>query len=214
MTADDDRDLPTELSDAEVVAERWDGADLSGRTFQRVTFLDVDLTEASGSGVTFEHCTFRDCDLNAARFTDSAFVNCTFVRSSLFGARLEGCKLVGTAFDRCRFGAFEAVGGSWRFVRLPAADLRKTTFRRVDLREADLSAARFGGATLHHLDLVGAELHQTDFTGADLRGSDLSTFDLRDAVVRKAVVDLDQAVALVRSLGIDVREEVPLDPAL
>lgn len=210
---DDDRDLPTQLIDAEVVSERWDGADLSGRTFQRVSFLDVDLTDTVATGATFEHCTFRDCDLNVSRFTDSAFVNCTFVRSSLFGAHLHGCKLVGTQFERCRFGAFEAVGGSWRFVRLPGADLRKTTFRRVDLREADLSGARFGGATLHHLDLLGAELHETDFTGADLRGSDLSTFDLTTTVVRNAIVDLDQAVALVRTLGIDVREEVPLDPA-
>lgn len=202
---------PTPPTDSEVVNERWDGEDLSGRTFTRVAFVDVDLTEVTAAGATFDACTFRDCDLNATRFTDSGFLNCTFTKSSFFGARLEGCKLVGSMFDRCRFGSFEVVGGSWHLVGLPGADLRRTVFRRVDLREADLTGARLNDATLHHVDLAGAWLHQADLSGADLRGSDLSAVDPLAHQLRKAVVDLAQAVTLVRAMGLKVEEDAPLD---
>ncbi|MBO9524483.1 MAG: pentapeptide repeat-containing protein [Nocardioidaceae bacterium] len=150
---------PAPPTESEVVSERWDGEDLSGREFRRVAFLDVDLTDATATGATFEECTFRDTDLNAVAFTDSAFVNCTFVKSSLFGARFTGCKLTGSMFDRCRFGALEVTGGDWSFTGLP---------------------------------------------GADLRGSDLSAVDPVANPLRNAVVDLDQAVVLVRSLGLEV----------
>ena len=60
------------------------------------------------------------------------------------------------------------------------------------------------------VDLAGAWLHQADLTGADLRGSDLSAVDPVANKLAKAVVDLDQAVVLVRSLGLKVEEEVPM----
>ena len=103
------------------------------------------------------------------------------------------------------------MGGSWHLVGLPGADLRRTVFRRVDLREADLTGARLNDATLHHVDLSGAWLHQADLSGADLRGSDLSAVDPLAQQLRKAVVDLDQAITLVRALGLTVEEDVPLE---
>lgn len=201
----------TPPTDSEVAHESWEQDDLSGQVFRRVAFLDVDLTEATARGATFEECTFRDVDLNATRFTDTAFLNCTFARSSFFGSRFEGCKLTGSTFDRCRFSALEVIGGDWGFVGLAGADLRKAVFRRVRMREADLSGARLAGAVLHHVDLGGASLHQTDLSGCDLRGSDLSAVDPLSARLGKAVVDLDQAVGLVQALGVLVRPDLPTE---
>lgn len=189
--------------------ESWEREDLSGRTFDQVSFLDVDLTEVTAHGATFDGCTFHDVDLNATRFSDTAFLNCTFSRSSFFGARFEGCKLTGSTFDRCRFGALEVTRGDLAFVGLSGADLRKAVFRRVRMREADLSGARLAGAVLHHVDLSGASLHRTDLTGADLRGSDLSAVDPLTNRLAKAVVDLDQAVVLVQALGVVVSPDLP-----
>ncbi|WGX96603.1 pentapeptide repeat-containing protein [Nocardioides sp. L-11A] len=62
--ADRRQGAPTPTTDSAVVSERWDGQDLSGRTFRRVAFLDVDLTDAVARGATFEECSFRGCDLS------------------------------------------------------------------------------------------------------------------------------------------------------
>ena len=193
----------------EVVAEAWDERDLSGHTFERVTFLDVDLTGTTSTGAHFEDCTFRDVDLNASRHVDTAFVNCTFTRCSFFGARLEGCKLTGSTFDRCRFGSLEVHGGNWGFVGLPGADLRRTSFRDVRMREADLTGARLQDAALLRVDLGGATLDRADLRGCDLRGSDLSALDPATVRLEAAVIDLDQAVTLARGLGLDVSPDPP-----
>lgn len=193
---------PTE---SEVHHEDWDRRDLTGQQHTRVAFLDVDMTEVSGSGAVFDECTFRDVTLNAATLTDSAFTNCTFTRCSFFDATFTRCKMMGTMFDRCSYGVLKVFGGDWSFVGFPGADLRGASFRDCRLREADLTGARFEGASLTGADLSGAWLHAANLSGCDLRGSDLSTLDPLATEVKRAVIDVDQAVVLAGALGLDVR---------
>jgi uncharacterized protein YjbI with pentapeptide repeats len=75
------------------------------------------------------------------------------------------------------FGLFEVDGGDWSFTGLPGADLRRSVFRGVRMREADLTGTRFDDARVLRCDLSGAWLHQASFSGCDLRGSELSSFD-------------------------------------
>ena len=182
----------------------WDGRDLSGECHEKVAFLDVDLTEAVNDAGVFTECAFRGTRFNVSRHTGAAFVNCTFTRCSFFDATFTRCKLVGSMFDRCTFGLFKAEGGDWSFTGLPGADLRRSAFRDVRMREADLTGTRFDDAQVLRCDLSGAWLHEASFTGCDLRGSDLSSFDPGTVGLKGAIIDPAQALVIAASLGLVV----------
>lgn len=198
---------PPPPTESEVRHQDWYGRDMSGERHVRVAFVDVDLTEAVAAGASFDECTFRDCRFNASQHTDTAFVNCTFVGCSFFEAVFTRCKLVGSMFDRCSFGLITVDGGDWSFAGLPGADLRKCRFTDVRLREADLTGARLTNAAVRDTDLSGAWLHSADLTGADLRGSDLSSVDPMATPLKGAIIDVEQAVVLATTLGVQVRPD-------
>src|SRR3954447_26942473 len=116
------RSEPTTTS--EIEDADWYGHDLSGQSHARVSFIGVELTEATNRGAVFSECTFRDCDFNASTHVDAAFLNCTFAGCSFFDASFSECKPVGSTFDRCRFGGLTVSGGDWSLVGLAGAHLR------------------------------------------------------------------------------------------
>jgi uncharacterized protein YjbI with pentapeptide repeats len=192
-------------TDSEVSHADWEGEDLSGREHTRVAFSDVDLTDATNRGAVFTECAFRDCRFNGSSHTDAAFVNCTFTRCRFFDVTFTNCKLVGSMFDRCTYDLLRCEGGDWSFVGLPGADLRKASFSRLRMREADLTGARCDGGRLRGVDLSGASLGRASFVRTDLRGSDLSSLDPATAEVGGAIIDTDQAITMAEALGLDVR---------
>lgn len=190
-----------------VVGEDWYGRDLSGAEHRQVAFVDVDMTEVTGTGATFEECTFAGVRFNASRLVGAAFVNCVFRRCSFFDARLERSKLVGSTFDACELDALAVDGGNWSFVVLRGADLRSARFTGVRMREADLSNANLAGATLRDGDLSSAWLTGADLSGADLRGTELTGIEPETVVLRGALVTIPQAVTVAEALGLDVRAD-------
>jgi fluoroquinolone resistance protein len=191
----------------EIVGADWCGEDLTGHDHERVSFVEIDLSETTGQGASFSECSFRDCRFNACELTGAAFLNCRFTRCSFFDATLRGCKLLGSFFDRCRLGDLRVEGGDWSFVALPGADLARTRFVDVRMREVDLLGAQCQGALLIRVDLSGSQLARADFSGADLRGSDLSSLDPASTRLEGAIVDPDQAIVLASSLGVDVSSD-------
>ncbi|WP_106399491.1 pentapeptide repeat-containing protein [Actinocorallia populi] len=123
----------------------------------------------------------------------------------MFDAEFTRCKLTGSMFDGCTYGALKVSGGDWSFVGLPGADLRGSRFSEVRLREADLTGARLQSAELRGCDLSGSWLHSADLTGCDLRGSDLAVFDLNATRFQRAVIDPYQAATVATVFGFDVR---------
>ncbi len=184
--------------------EDWTGASLTGRRFESVLFLGVDLAEQDQRGAWFSDCTFRKVRFNVSTHLDAAFLNCTFVDCSFFDATFTNCKLVGSMFERCRFGPTKIDGGDWSLVGLPGADLRQVEFRGVALREADLTAARLDGAIVRDVDLRDALLHGISCQGTDLRGSDLSALDPINAEIKDALIDVEQAMVIATALGLRI----------
>jgi uncharacterized protein YjbI with pentapeptide repeats len=205
VVADRKHGAPPPPTDSEVSHADWEGEDLSGQAHTRVAFSDVDLTDATDRGAVFTECTFRDCRFNGSSHTDAAFVNCTFSRCGFFDATFTDCKLVGSMFDRCTYDLLRCAGGDWSFVGLPGADLRRASFSRLRMREADLTRARCDGGRLLDVDLSGASLRGASFVRTDLRGSDLSALDPTATDVAGAIIDTDQAITIAEALGLDVR---------
>lgn len=190
-----------------VVGEDWYGRDLSGVEHRRVAFVDLDLTETTGTGAVFEDCTFAGVRFNASVHVEAAFVNCTFRRCSFFDARFERSKLVGSGFDGCELGALAVDGGNWSFVRLRGADLTSARFTGTRLREADLTNVLLAGGSVRDCDLSSAWLEGADLTGADLRGTELAGIDPATVRLRGAIVTIPQAVTLAEALGVEVRAD-------
>ncbi|MEV1176216.1 pentapeptide repeat-containing protein, partial [Nonomuraea sp. NPDC049784] len=116
----------------------WDSIEISGESYRRVLFQDVDMTELADHGSSFEECHFSNVRFNVSVHDDARFLNCTFTRCSFFDATFDGCKLTGSMFDGCTYGLLKVEGGDWSYVSLPNADLRGSAFRGTRLREADL----------------------------------------------------------------------------
>src|SRR6187397_3517240 len=182
----------------------WDGRDLTSQRFEAVAFAGVDLAEQHEHGAAFVDCTFRGVRFNAGEHRDAAFLNATFIDCSFFDVRFIGCKLVGSAFERCSFGPLVVEGGDWSLVSLAGADLRQAEFRNVRMAETDLSGARLDGAVLRDCGLAGAWLRGANLHGTDLRGSDLTSLDPLDADVGEARIDVEQALVIATALGLRI----------
>jgi uncharacterized protein YjbI with pentapeptide repeats len=184
--------------------EDWDGAPLTGRRFDAVLFAGVDLAEQDERGAVFSDCTFRSVRFNVSTHVDAAFLNCTFVDCSFFDVTFTNCKFVGSMFDRCRFGPTTIEGGDWSLVGLPGADLREVAFRKLAMREADLTGARLDGTIVRDVDLAGAWLHRLSCEGTDLRGSDLTALDPLNVDLAGALIDPEQALVIATALGLRI----------
>ena len=194
-------------TDTLVAGANWESKDISGQQLTRVEFVNVDLTEVRNVGAVFTECTFRQCKFNVSSHKDAAFINCTFKSCSFFDTKFHDCKFVGSMFDRCTYDLMAVSGGNWSHVGLPGANLNKSTFYNVRLREADLTGARAEGASIRDCDMSGAWLHNANLTECDLRGSDLSAIDPETTQYRGAVITLGQAITFATAFGLDVRAE-------
>lgn len=198
---------PAPGTNSTVAGADWYGRKLHREQFQSTLFVDLDLTEVANVGTVFNECTFRRARFNASTHDSAAFVNCTFVSCNFFDSRFTECKVVGSMFDGCQFDHMQVIGGDWAFVGLPGADLRRASFLRTRLREADLTGARCEGGSIREVDLSGAWLHSADFSGCDLRGSDLSAMEPEHVRLKGAIITIDQTIVIAEALGLDVRVE-------
>jgi uncharacterized protein YjbI with pentapeptide repeats len=186
----------------------WDGEKLDHQSFERVTLVDVDMTELVNEGSTFDECVFRNVKFNASTHTDAAFLNCVFSTCSLFDVTFASCKLVGSRFERCSFKLLKVRAGDWSFVGLARAQLDGAAFNDVRMRECDLTGASLAAAAIRECDLSAATLDGADFSRCDLRGSDISALDPKSARVVGAIVTHEQAVVIAGALGLDVRADL------
>ncbi|WBB82207.1 pentapeptide repeat-containing protein [Micromonospora sp. WMMD882] len=197
--------MPELTEDATFRRDDWYAEEIVDRHFVRCSFHDVDLTEATTRGAVFTECVFGGVRFNASRHVDSAFDRCVFTRCVFFDAEFTGCKLVGSAFTECELRPLRVDGGDWSFVTLARADLRGARLDGVRLREVDLTGADLTGATLTGADLSGGQFAGARLVRCDLRGSDLSALDPTLVERRDAVIDPEQALALARALGFQIR---------
>lgn len=83
-----------DIQDADEVRSRdFVGVRVDRRRYERVTFIDCDLSEIETDHATFVDCSFRRCRLNGSTHDGTAYTSCTFVDVDFFGATFTGCDL-------------------------------------------------------------------------------------------------------------------------
>lgn len=203
--------LPKRLS-AEPLAELEEQA-----IYENCLLADCDLSDQSVEFVTFE----------GAHLKQVALQRCTLRMLRLADVRLEACDLAEAVceaisisraeFIGCRMIGFEATGGRVEDLLLKGcnaahAQLWGNVFKRARFESCNLNEINFQGCDLSGAVFDRCDLRGAKFVGAKLAGADLRTAQIEGAQagikeLQGAIVNTEQALSIVRALGVDVRLE-------
>ncbi len=202
--------VPQKLVDCDLEASDLARVDLSDWTFERCNFRKVDLTGATLERTGWQSCrgafaNFTGGDLTEARLIACDFNNASFKRICLEGARIERCKLTGADLSDARALHVHFEETLLVNAKVHARFFHKTTLRRMDFAQANLSKCDFRDATFEECSLRETILDQARFDGADLRGADIGGVRLQDASrFRGAIISRDQAAQFLSELGLRI----------
>ena len=180
--------------------------DFTGLVAERVAFDQVQFQQ-----VRLEKTHFKKAQVLDSRFTVCDFANAEWPEASLSRVELLGCHLTGwqcseaqlqdVLFKECR-GSF----AQFAFATLKAVRFEDCELSEVNFLNVDLSSVTFVNCDLNHADLTGTKL-----AGIDLRGCKIDGVRVGPQELKGAIIDPNQALAFVRSMGITVK---PLNGSL
>jgi fluoroquinolone resistance protein len=174
---------------------------------------DLDCQGASFADCVFERVQFSNPVLADARFTNCRFVSCRFSHAELAGAHFEGCRFTGEDTKGCSFAFSDLQRAVFGACDLSLAVFDRTELFAVEMRECNLTGAKFTKvdfsralsrkqietqasfqackmdfadlceSKLPGCSLAGSRLRETDLSGADLTDADLTDCDLFQAIL-------------------------------
>lgn len=131
-----------------------------------------------------EGCTFSDCDLEEVDLSNLLVVDTTFQDCDMRMIRVDGTRLQGVRFVRCRLSgvAFSDCSDFALGLTLSACDAEFTGFSELKLWGMSFGASVLKGADFIGADLAGADLSGCDLLDATFEGTNLTKTDFRGAV--------------------------------
>lgn len=180
---------------------------------------DVELAYECANGATFENAVFRDClfervDLRDCTFRDTVFESCRFIGCAMDGAWLDrvdmiDCSAPGVSMLRARLARVRAVSTDFSYANLSETSIDRLRLEGCKLREVALQRSKLKRVRWDSCDLTSLDVFGTPLTGIDvsscLFAAPVLSGDYRE--LRGAVVSADQALDLVRLLGVRVADE-------
>jgi fluoroquinolone resistance protein len=170
-----------------------DGARFVDCAFEQVQFSNARFGEAHFSNCRFIACRFSHAELSNARFDDCRFTGdgakgCSFAFSNLQRTQFSGCDLSQVVFDRTDLFAVEMRECNLTGARFSTADFsralsRKKIETRAHFQGCNLDVADLSGVKLPGCSLAGCRLREADLSNADLTDADLSGSDLFQAIL-------------------------------
>ena len=198
----------------------WAGQALAaGERYEQLRFASLQLLDQQAKGATFDMVDFdgvrlpaahlEQCELIDVRIADSDLSNLRLDRSLLRRVQVRGSRLVGLAgpealiedclFEECDLG----------LAQLRFCTVRRARFVRCNLHEADFASSELASVVFRDCRLEGADMSQVKALEMDLRGSQLEGIKLSPEQMKGGLVDFEQALYLIRLLGLTVG---PLGP--
>lgn len=195
-----------DFSGADLSNMQLAGIDLQGGFFEATDLTDSDLSGANLSRVVLAHANLcrtklgganlEEANLGAAKLVDVDLSGARLTKTILDLARFERCSLRGVVFDTTSM--LEAEFGEG--VDMSDASAELMLFLRLDLREVNLSRARFQKCAFVECDLRGAVLEDID-----LSATVLVTCQLEGANLKRATLAGTQFVVGTTLAGVDFR---------
>ena len=139
---------------AALLSARAEGGQLAGRSFDRETAENLDLSDLTFRQVRFGHCQFTGCDLSAAAFYNCVFEDCAFA----------GCRFSVSFWKDSSLSGCKAEGGDFRKARL-----KDCALDRLRLRYANFNSALWERCTLTDCDLTESACQELRVVKTELK---------------------------------------------
>ncbi|MFM7012882.1 MAG: DUF2169 domain-containing protein [Betaproteobacteria bacterium] len=172
------------LTQADFSATDFTDAQLGESVLAFTDFSGAKMTGAQLAGCRGEFTGFAECDLSATNFSDANLRGVNFTNATLYKAELSRA-----FFKR---GVFH--GANFTDVTMRQSNMtdsqanERTSFMRVDMKEADLSGAVWSGVKLTEVTFNQAQLNRTDMTGAEIAQLKMIRAVAKGLVLDKATI--------------------------
>jgi uncharacterized protein YjbI with pentapeptide repeats len=163
-------------------------------SFEQVTCQYVNFSQTRMQRVRVLDCRFLTCDLANAEWPEASVTRVEFMGCHLIGYQSSEAEYRDIFFKECQAKLAQFAFSKFRSVRFEECDLSEVNFMEADLT----------GTTFARCDLSGADFTRAKLGGVDLRGSKIDGLRVDPRDLKGATIDLTQAVALVRGLGVKV----------
>jgi len=175
-------DWIADLSDAQMKAANFTGANLSHVLMDRANLIHATLNQANLSRTSLSSANLSSTQMIGADLRDAVMAN-----ASLTGADLAEANLSRANLSAARLGRVSALGTKLQLANLSAsdwqgADLSGADLSRANLSNADLSVTRLTNADFRNAQMQNANLRNADLRQADLRGANLAGANFQGAI--------------------------------
>jgi len=193
--------FPTEYDGETFTALQLPGAVVDAKTFRDCTFTRCGLTEVTFKACHFYDCRFESCDLSLATVTDSTFT----------GTHFKDCKCIGINWAEINqegkfLKPFDFEGCTLNYGTFIGLKLDQVAFKGCTARDVDFSEATMTGCNCTRTDFTESRFLHTDLSKADFTGA--KNYDISPELntLKGATFALPSAVALLRNLGIIIKD--------
>ncbi len=149
-------------------------ANLQGATFEGLTLIQTQFDGATLSGATFNRSRLGQADLRGANLQQARFVEPDLVQAHFDGADLRGASVEGGTMTQAELPGANLVGATLTDVDLGQANLEGARMAGIDATDSRFAQSSLDGADLTDAVLRDAVLTQTGLTGATMTGADLT----------------------------------------
>ena len=188
------------------------GEDCEGLLLRQQTLA---LESRKPTRLELRGCRLEGCTLTAAPgllldFVDVELVRCdlsnlNLYKGSLLRVRLRDCKLLGASFAEASLQHVTMESCLLRYTNFTGSRLQRVALTACDLTHGALENCKLKDFTLTDCDLTAVECSFTSLKGVDLRSCVLSGLAASAGDLRGAIIGVEQAIDLVRLLGVEVR---------
>jgi uncharacterized protein YjbI with pentapeptide repeats len=163
-------------------------------------------------GESLQSGRLRLVELRDSRMVDCDLSNAEWDRLRLVRVTLERCRLTGLRILHGRGSRVTFLNCQARYLQLEQCRWTEARFQDCQLMEASVLDCDLGGAVFRDCDLTGSVVSRSRLHGADIRGCDTSGLRAGVDDLAGAILDAEQAAALLRGqanihvlpLGVDV----------
>jgi uncharacterized protein YjbI with pentapeptide repeats len=177
--------------------DNFSGQQAQNLSFDQILFQHSEMSKTSFKQPYILDSRFKVCDLANSEWSDASFARVELLECHLTGFQAAKGRFQDVFFKDCQAQFAQFAQAKFKSVRFEDCDLSDVNFF-----EADLTDALFVNCNLSRVDFSSAKL-----AGADLRGSKLEGVRVGPRELRGAIIDITQAVALVRGMGIVVEQQ-------
>lgn len=181
--------------------------------FENITAEGEDFSRLTAAGVKFVNCRFWNCSFEGAGFVDTGFLSCDFSGSNLHGtyfSRVEfkGCKGVGSKFTDSILKDISFYDCCLSYINLDSCKLERVSFQESELTHGSIAQCKCKSVQWQRVQLCNVSFFKTPLRGMDFSDSVIEGLILSESCeeLRGAVVDLYQAAALAKRLGVIIKD--------